>query len=359
MGLVVVYGNLFKNGVEVVIEVINVRGDVEIFVLSFCVEDSGSMFEGVKVVFEVVFSIFLVVIGGVISDLVFVVVEVVDLVDKVLFLLMVLSFDFKWVFCNFFLFFLSVQEEVVIMGCFFVDIFGWNFVGVFLEDSVFGVVVVVVFEEVFVGEFVGVCMFIVDDVVVMVVEFKEVGVQGVYVGVQGDQLIVVVQVVKVVGFEVYVIFVLVSFDVIIVVGVGVENVFFMEIEFDVDSEDFQIVEFVVVYEVKFSSKLDFYVVYGFDLVFVMVEVYKEMGGVFILSDFVKGMCVFFNFLGVIGNIQFCEDGLVQKFNCVYFIVNGEVVDYQFWCKVKEDEFKVKQCEFIEKMECMCCQQSGS
>ncbi|MEM1250022.1 MAG: ABC transporter substrate-binding protein [Acidobacteriota bacterium] len=351
-GAAAVYGNSLKNGAEVAIEVINAKGDPEIPALTLRVEDSASTPEGAKAALETVFSSSLAAIGGVTSDTALAAVEVADSADKVLLSPTASSPSLKRASRNLFLLFPSVQDEAVTMGRFLTDTLGRKSAGALAEDSAFGAAASTAFEEVFAGEFVGSRSFTADNVAAMAAELKEAGAQGVYVGAQGDQLIAASQAAKAAGLEVYATSALASPAIITAAGAGAEGAFFTETEFDKDSEDPQIVEFVTAYEAKFGSKPDLYAAYGFDSVLVMAEAYKETGGVTVPSDFAKGMRALSNFPGVTGNIQFREDGSVQKFNRVYFIADGEAVDYQSWRKAREDEFKRKQQELTKKMEAM-------
>lgn len=352
-GPVSIYGNSLKNGAEVAIEVINARAEEGLPVLTLRVEDTQSTVEGSNAALEAVYDTALAAIGGVTSDDALAAVEVADSEDKVLLSPTASSPELKRASRYLFLLFPSVQDEAVTMGRFLTDTLGRNKAGVLAEDSAFGAAAAKAFEEVFTTEnteFVGARTFTSTDVAVLAAELKEAGAQGVYIGAQGDQLVAASQAAKSAGLEVYATSALASPAIIEAAGAGAENAFFTETEFDPESDNPLIQEFVTAYEAKFGEKPGLYAAYGFDSVLVMAEAYKEWGGGPIPGDFAKGMRALSNFQGVTGNIQFREDGSVQKFNRPYFIAEGKVVDYQTWRKEKEDEIRRRQQEINRRME---------
>ena len=353
-----VYGNSIKNGAEVAIEIINAKGDEGFPVLSLRVEDTASDPAQAKTAMETVFTTAIAAIGGVTSDEALAVFPVADSVEKVLLSPTASSPELKRASRYFFMLFPSVQDEAVTMGGFLGTVDRTR-VGILAEETSFGAAASSAFTEVFTGEMVGAKSFASSaDVAALAAELKEAGAQGVYLAATGDDLISASQTVKAAGLEVYSTSSLSSPAVITAAGEGSNGAFLTQTEFDPASENAQVAEFVTAYEAKFGEKPDLYAAYGFDSILVLAEAYKEWGGGPIAGDFTKGMRSLSNFAGVTGNVQFREDGSVQKFNRVYIIVDGEPIDYQAWRKEAEDRMKEKQRELQRKLEALRRQSGG-
>ncbi len=353
-----VYGNSIKNGAEVAIELLNAKGEMP-KVMSLRIEDTASDPAQAKAAVESIFTTSIAAIGGVTSDEAIVVYEVADSVERVLLSPTASSPQLKRASRYMFMLFPNVQDEAVTMAGFLQDILGRDKIGILAEETAFGEDATLAFQENFSGELTGVRTFSEPaDVAALATELKEAGAQGVYVGAIGDRLVAAVQAARAAGLEVYATSALLSPEIIAAAGEAAEGAFLTSTEFDGASENPLIAEFASAFEAKFGSPPDLYAAYGFDSILVLAEAYKEWGGGPIAGDFIKGMRGLSNLPGVTGNIQFREDGSVQKFNRAYRLVDGSPVDYVKWRKGLEDEMKEKQRALQKKMEALRRQSGG-
>ena len=110
--------------------------------------------------------------------------------------------------------------------------------------------------------------------------------------------------------------------------------------FDTKSEEEPMAGFVSAYREKYGVGPDFYSAHAYDSILVFAAALKKAVNT-LPQELIKGMRAIEPLAGVAGNIQFDEDGNVQKFPRIHLIRGGELIDFNHWRKEREEEIRAK------------------
>ncbi|MEE2775964.1 MAG: ABC transporter substrate-binding protein [Acidobacteriota bacterium] len=127
-------------------------------------------------------------------------------------------------------------------------------------------------------------------------------------------------------------------DVIAQAGPAANAVYLTMSAFDTAAETSPMAEFVAAYKAKFGSEPDVWAGHGYDSMLLVGAALKASSSS-LAQEFLKGMRAMDPLTGVTGNIQFDEEGNVQKFARIHMIRDGALVDYRVWREGREEELK--------------------
>lgn len=141
------------------------------------------------------------------------------------------------------------------------------------------------------------------------------------------------------------------------VGEAANGVLFTQSNYDVNSDNELIQQFVEKFGEEYGKVPDLYAAHGYDAMRIYGRALVEGGGRR-PSNFWQGMRGITSFPGVTGPIQFDEQGDVQKFPRVYVIRGGEFVDYDRVLSERRRELEERRRAIEERMKNLRRQQRG-
>lgn len=141
------------------------------------------------------------------------------------------------------------------------------------------------------------------------------------------------------------------------VGEAANGVLFTQSNYDVNSDNELIQQFVEQFRAEYGKVPDLYAAHGYDAMRIYGRALVEGGGRR-PSNFWQGMRGITSFPGVTGPIQFDEQGDVQKFPRVYVIRGGEFVDYDRVLSERRRELEERRRAIEERMKNLRRQQRG-
>ena len=121
-------------------------------------------------------------------------------------------------------------------------------------------------------------------------------------------------------------------------GAAANAVYLTMSAFDTGAETSPMAEFTSAYRAKYGSEPDVWAGHGYDSVLLVGSALKSSSNT-LPQEFLKGMRAMDPLTGVTGNIQFDEEGNVQKFARIHMIRDGALVDYRSWREEREKELK--------------------
>ena len=120
-------------------------------------------------------------------------------------------------------------------------------------------------------------------------------------------------------------------------GKDAEGVFITHSPYDPeDQENPKLQEFVKAYRAKYGETPDIYAAHGYDAMLVLYQA-SQLDGGDRSSSFWKGMKAITALQGATGVLQFDDQGDVQKWPRVYFVVDGKPVDHEYWVKHQKEK----------------------
>lgn len=126
-------------------------------------------------------------------------------------------------------------------------------------------------------------------------------------------------------------------------GQSAWGVYYTQTPLDFASDQEPMKSFVAAYRAKFGQEPDLWSAYGYDALNVCVQALRE-GGATVAGQFQRGMRTIREFPGVTGSIQFRESGDVQQFMRIFYVHEGQLVDWKPW---QEKRLEDKRREFEE------------
>lgn len=141
------------------------------------------------------------------------------------------------------------------------------------------------------------------------------------------------------------------------VGAAANGVLFTQSNYDIQSDEERIQQFVARFREQYDKVPDLYAAHGYDAMRIYGRALIEGGGRR-PSNFWQGMRGITSFPGVTGPIQFDEQGDVQKFPRVYVIRNGEFVDYDRVLSERRRVLEERRRAIEERMKALRRQQRG-
>lgn len=141
------------------------------------------------------------------------------------------------------------------------------------------------------------------------------------------------------------------------VGAAANGVLFTQSNYDIQSDEERIQQFVARFREQYDKVPDLYAAHGYDAMRIYGRALIEGGGRR-PSNFWQGMRGITSFPGVTGPIQFDEQGDVQKFPRVYVIRNGEFVDYDRVLSERRRDLEERRRAIEERMKALRRQQRG-
>ena len=163
---------------------------------------------------------------------------------------------------------------------------------------------------------------------------------AVFVAAAGDDLANALRTLRQQGYESRILAssALASADVVAAVGQAAEFVYFAQTPFDTTSTEEPMASFVKAYEAKYGDPPGFYAAHGYDAVMVLVQALRQANSAMAL-DIRNGLKGLADFPGVTGNIQFRDNGDVQRFMRVHLISDGKPRDFEDYMSKRRQELE--------------------
>lgn len=360
------YGESIKHGIELGLEHVNAREEVPVeFTLD--IQDSGSTPEGAVQAYQTAASDAIAVIGGATSPEALALAPVADDADKVLLSPTASSPELSRISQQFFRIFPSSGDEAVALTRFLNDK-AWlqpEVIVSLTSQEPYGQGAAAAVGEVIDGGFDAEVTFAAGqedlsaEVEEVLAQFPEQSgdpkAEVVFVAARGSDLARAIRALRLAGFNqnhqwVFATSALASPVVMGNLGSDANRVFFAQGAFDVDSSEEPMASFVSEFETRYGKKPDLYAAHGYDAIQVLGQAAAEAKDVQFPSDILTGMRSISNYQGVTGNIQFRESGDVQKFARIFYVDDGEVVDYQRWEEERQKEAAEKLREIQRRQE---------
>ena len=349
----VTYGESIREGLELGLDEVNARSEVPVQ-FTIDVQDSKSSPEGAAEAYRVAASEAIAVIGGATSPEALALAPLADSDQKVLLSPTASSPELSRVSQWFYRIFPSSEAEAVAMSRFLNDK-TWlqpEVAVALIADEPYGRGAADSLGEVLDGGFDAEVTFPAgtDDLTAQIDEVLDEFPQRdhpeearvVFVAARGGDLFRAISGLRTAGFNanhhwVFATSALASPFVMSNLGVDANRVFFAQGAFDVESEEEPMKSFVAAYELRYGRKPDLYAAHGYDAIHVLGQASIEAPNVQFPSDILTGMRSISNYQGATGNIQFRESGDVQKFARMFYVDDGEIVDYQEWEEERQKE----------------------
>ncbi|MDX1382780.1 MAG: ABC transporter substrate-binding protein [Thermoanaerobaculia bacterium] len=121
-------------------------------------------------------------------------------------------------------------------------------------------------------------------------------------------------------------------------GPSVNGVYLTMSAFDTSAETPPMSDFVAAYRERHGTDPDVWAGHGYDSILLVGAALKASTNT-LPQEFLKGMRAMDPLTGVTGNIQFDEEGNVQKFARIHMIRDGKLVDYRVWYESRMEEIK--------------------
>jgi branched-chain amino acid transport system substrate-binding protein len=172
---------------------------------------------------------------------------------------------------------------------------------------------------------------------------------AVFVAAAGDDLANALRTLRQQGYESRILAssALASGDVVAAVGPAAEYVYFAQTPFDTSSTEEPMAGFVKAYEAKYGDPPGFYAAHGYDAVMVLVQALRQANSAMAL-DVRNGLKGLADFPGVTGNIQFRDNGDVQRFMRVHLISDGKPRDFEDYMSKRRQELEEKRKELEQQ-----------
>ena len=354
-----VYGEALRKGIDLAMEQVALLEDLpQNARVSMVIADSASdPAQAAAKMREVLSDGAIAVIGGVTSVEALEMVKVADDADRVLLSPSASSQELSGVSRNFFRIFPSGEAEAVALANHTVNTLKVTNLAILADASPFGQGLAQGFQQDFEragGKIAGVLTFEPNttDLTAQAQQLMELERQApktdaeggsgfaVFVAAAGDDLANALRTLRQQGYESRILAssALASGDVVAAVGQAAEFVYFAQTPFDTTSTEEPMASFVKAYEAKYGDPPGFYAAHGYDAVMVLVQALRQANSAMAL-DVRNGLKGLADFPGVTGNIQFRDNGDVQRFMRVHLISDGKPRDFEDYMKNRRLELE--------------------
>ena len=356
-----VYGEALRKGIDLAAEQVALMEDLpQGAKVSMVIADSGSdPAQAAAKMREVLSGGAAAVIGGVTSVEALEMVKVADDADRVLLSPSASSQELSGVSRNFFRIFPSGEAEAVALANHAVNTLHVTNLAILADASPFGQGLAKGFQHDFEragGKIAGVLTFEPNttDLTALAQQVMELERQapksqgedengsgfGVFVAAAGDDLANALRTLRSQGYESRILAssALASGDVVAAVGQAAEYVYFAQTPFDISSTEEPMASFVKAYEAKYGDPPGFYAAHGYDAVMVLVQALRQANSTMAL-DVRNGLKGLADFPGVTGNIQFRDNGDVQRFMRVHLVSDGKPRDFEDYMSKRRQELE--------------------
>ncbi len=360
-----VYGEAIRKGAELALEQSTQDPDLN-FALTLSVEDSGGDPAKAAELASRLYDSALAIVGGVTSDEAVAMAAVARDEDRVLLSPSASSTALSGIAPgNFYRIFPTASDEAVKMANFAEETLNVSEVVLIAETNEFGQTMAAAWREAFEaeeGEIIAELTFDPGqmDLSSVIAEVMASEIKTVLVAASGPGLARAVQSLRDGGFagqgyRILTSSAIASKQVLEMAGDAAWGIYYTQTALDLNSDEEPIKGFREAYQAKYGETPDAYAAYGYDAFQVLVQALREQednggGGSVLPSQIEKGMRAINNYRAVTGTIQFRESGDVQQFERVYYIAEGQPVDFDEWWRNRQEEMREKLEENRKKLE---------